>query len=156
MLFQVYRIGSLLRCGSGVAEAAIVNVATASDADGLTCPLSVTDFLTLRRRSGPCACTVWSVIIHVILKFEAKKQKGDMSDGRVDRAGSRGPVTANDADPTNQLISYTGNIPDFEDIAMPDLDGEDSQEVTLSPLLSESTLNTPQAIMKAPNYSSKP
>ncbi|XP_041975871.1 heat shock factor protein isoform X6 [Aricia agestis] len=50
----------------------------------------------------------------------------------------------------NQLISYSGNIPDFEDINMTQLE-EDSQEC-LSPLPSGSTLNTPQVHVASPSY----
>ncbi|XP_032528175.2 heat shock factor protein 2 isoform X4 [Danaus plexippus] len=50
----------------------------------------------------------------------------------------------------NQLISYTENIPDFEDINMPELEGENSQDCIPSP--SSSTLNTPQVQLQSPSY----
>lgn len=52
----------------------------------------------------------------------------------------------------NQLISYTGNIPDFEDISIPDLEADNSQDC-LSP--SSSTLNTPQVQLNSPSYAVK-
>ncbi|XP_022118829.1 heat shock factor protein isoform X7 [Pieris rapae] len=48
----------------------------------------------------------------------------------------------------NQLMSYTGNIPDFEDISIPDLDADNS----LPPSPSSSTLNTPQIELRSPSY----
>ncbi|KAG6440469.1 hypothetical protein O3G_MSEX001278 [Manduca sexta] len=54
----------------------------------------------------------------------------------------------------NQLISYTGNIPDFEDINMPDLECENSQDSCLSPSVS-STLNTPQVQARSPSFTLK-
>ncbi|XP_047508124.1 heat shock factor protein isoform X10 [Pieris napi] len=48
----------------------------------------------------------------------------------------------------NQLISYTGNIPDFEDISIPDLDADNS----MSPSPSRSTLNTPQIELRSPSF----
>ncbi|XP_038208355.1 heat shock factor protein isoform X9 [Zerene cesonia] len=59
--------------------------------------------------------------------------------------------TCNNAE-GNQLISYTGNIPDFEDLTMPELEGENSQEGCLSPSPSSSTLNTPQVQLRSPSY----
>ncbi|KAJ0182498.1 hypothetical protein K1T71_001867 [Dendrolimus kikuchii] len=56
----------------------------------------------------------------------------------------------------NQLMSYTGNIPDFEDIAMPDLECDNSQDVCLSPTPSSSTLNTPQVQIHSPSFTQKP
>ncbi|KAL4712650.1 hypothetical protein ACJJTC_007947 [Scirpophaga incertulas] len=44
----------------------------------------------------------------------------------------------------NQLISYTGNIPDFEDIALPDLEAVSPEETCISPTPSVIELNTPQ------------
>ncbi|XP_034835711.1 heat shock factor protein isoform X11 [Maniola hyperantus] len=61
--------------------------------------------------------------------------------------------TSNNAE-GNQLISYTGNIPDFGDISMPDLDGENSQEECMSP--SSSVLNTPQVTLSSPAYPARP
>ncbi|CAH2102491.1 unnamed protein product [Euphydryas editha] len=65
--------------------------------------------------------------------------------------------TSNNAE-GSQLISYTGNIPDFEDISIPDLEGENSQELCLSssPSPSSSTLNTPQVQLRSPSYSLRP
>ena len=54
----------------------------------------------------------------------------------------------------NQLISYTGNIPDFEDISIPDLETDTSQEC-MSPSPSSSTLNTPQVLLNSPSYTVK-
>ncbi|CAH1639739.1 unnamed protein product [Spodoptera littoralis] len=56
----------------------------------------------------------------------------------------------------NQLISYTGNIPDFEDINMPDLECDNSQDPCVSPTPSSSTLNTPQMQVRSPSFSLKP
>ncbi|XP_013191251.2 heat shock factor protein isoform X2 [Amyelois transitella] len=50
----------------------------------------------------------------------------------------------------NQLISYTGNIPDFEDIDMPELEGDNSQEAVAAPSPCPSTLNTPQVEVHSP------
>ncbi|XP_046964729.1 heat shock factor protein isoform X8 [Vanessa cardui] len=65
--------------------------------------------------------------------------------------------TCNNAE-GSQLISYTGNIPDFEDINMPDLEGENSQEPCLSPSPSPSstTLNTPQVQVRSPLFTLRP
>ncbi|XP_050346364.1 heat shock factor protein isoform X9 [Nymphalis io] len=63
--------------------------------------------------------------------------------------------TCNNAE-GSQLISYTGNIPDFEDINMPDLEGENSQEPCLSPSPSDSTLNTPQVQVRSPLFTLRP
>ncbi|CAH0695230.1 unnamed protein product [Spodoptera exigua] len=56
----------------------------------------------------------------------------------------------------NQLISYTGNIPDFEDINMPDLECDNSQDPCVSSSPSSSTLNTPQMQVRSPSFSLKP
>ncbi|XP_062524402.1 heat shock factor-d isoform X6 [Bombyx mori] len=64
--------------------------------------------------------------------------------------------TSNNVVEGNQLISYTGNIPDFEDINMPDLESENSQEGCLSPEVSSSTLNTPQVQVRSPSFNLKP
>ncbi|XP_047026406.1 heat shock factor protein isoform X2 [Helicoverpa zea] len=56
----------------------------------------------------------------------------------------------------NQLISYTGNIPDFEDINMPDLECDNSQEPCVLPSPSSSTLNTPQMQIRSPSFTLKP
>ncbi|XP_026493784.1 heat shock factor protein isoform X8 [Vanessa tameamea] len=63
--------------------------------------------------------------------------------------------TCNNAE-GSQLISYTGNIPDFEDINMPDLEGENSQEPCLSPSPSNTTLNTPQVQVRSPLFTLRP
>lgn len=56
-----------------------------------------------------------------------------------------------------QLISYTGNIPDFDDISMPELEADNSQEACVSPSPSLSTtLNTPQIEIRSPAYGAKP
>lgn len=62
------------------------------------------------------------------------------------------------AETSNQLMSYTGNMPDLEDIAIPDLEGENSQDACISPALMDtsSTLNTPQLVMKSPAFPRKP
>ncbi|CAH4031168.1 unnamed protein product [Pieris brassicae] len=49
----------------------------------------------------------------------------------------------------NQLISYTGNIPDFEDISIPDLDADNN---SMPPSPSRSTLNTPQIELRSPSF----
>lgn len=53
-------------------------------------------------------------------------------------------------------MSYTGNIPDFEDISMPDLECDNSQDGYRSPVPSGSTLNTPLVQLSSPAYSLKP
>ncbi|KAJ8735586.1 hypothetical protein PYW07_007206 [Mythimna separata] len=63
--------------------------------------------------------------------------------------------TANNVE-GNQLISYTGNIPDFEDINMPDLECDNSQEPCASPSADSSTLNTPQMQVRSPSFTLKP
>ncbi|XP_039759690.1 heat shock factor protein isoform X7 [Pararge aegeria] len=63
--------------------------------------------------------------------------------------------TSNNAE-GNQLISYTGNIPDFGDISMPDLECENSQEECLSPRPGSSMLNTPQVTLQSPSYPVRP
>ncbi|XP_026732066.1 heat shock factor protein isoform X2 [Trichoplusia ni] len=83
----------------------------------------------------------------------AKKQKGEISnvsgdDSRVQNLFSEDTVEG------NQLISYTGNIPDFEDISIPDLECDNSQEPCVSP--SSSTLNTPQMQIRSPSFTLKP
>ncbi|XP_072943098.1 heat shock factor protein-like isoform X2 [Epargyreus clarus] len=50
----------------------------------------------------------------------------------------------------NQLISYTGNIPDFEDMSMPDLEADNSEQPVMAPSPSSSTLNTPQEPIRSP------
>ncbi|XP_053620347.1 heat shock factor protein isoform X6 [Plodia interpunctella] len=50
----------------------------------------------------------------------------------------------------NQLISYTGNIPDFEDIDMPELEGDGTQEAAAASSPCPSTLNTPQVEVHSP------
>ncbi|XP_075973119.1 uncharacterized protein LOC142974570 isoform X3 [Anticarsia gemmatalis] len=85
----------------------------------------------------------------------AKKQKGEISnvssdDTRVQQLFSDDNVEG------NQLISYTGNIPDFEDINMPDLECDNSEEVCVSPAPSSSTLNTPQMQIRSPSFTMKP
>ncbi|KAJ2947905.1 hypothetical protein O0L34_g9696 [Tuta absoluta] len=57
--------------------------------------------------------------------------------------------TANNAE-GNQLISYTGNIPDFDDISMPELEADASQDACTSPVPSGSSLNTPQVEVRSP------
>ncbi|KAJ8736316.1 hypothetical protein PYW08_006972 [Mythimna loreyi] len=63
--------------------------------------------------------------------------------------------TANNVE-GNQLISYTGNIPDFEDINMPDLECDNSQEPCVSPSPGSSTLNTPLVQVRSPSFTLKP
>ncbi|XP_037866735.1 heat shock factor-d isoform X4 [Bombyx mori] len=84
----------------------------------------------------------------------AKKQKGDISNLCSDE--NRAEQFIEDDVEGNQLISYTGNIPDFEDINMPDLESENSQEGCLSPEVSSSTLNTPQVQVRSPSFNLKP
>nr|BAK26394.1 heat shock factor-c [Bombyx mori] len=84
----------------------------------------------------------------------AKKQKGDISNLCSDE--NRAEQFIEDDVEGNQLISYTGNIPDFEDINMPDLESENSQEGCLSPEVSSSTLNTPQVQVRSPSLNLKP
>ncbi|XP_045501330.1 heat shock factor protein isoform X5 [Colias croceus] len=81
----------------------------------------------------------------------AKKMKGEISNVTCDENRVQSPFAEDDAE-GNQLISYTGNIPDFEDLTMPELEGENSQEGCLSPSPSSSTLNTPQVELRSPSY----
>ncbi|CAH0727318.1 unnamed protein product, partial [Brenthis ino] len=83
----------------------------------------------------------------------AKKLKGEISNVSSDEIRAQSPFTEDDAE-GNQLISYTGNIPDFEDISIPDL--EDNSQDCLSPSPSSSTLNTPQVQLNSPSYNVKP
>ncbi|XP_047530385.1 heat shock factor protein isoform X2 [Vanessa atalanta] len=85
----------------------------------------------------------------------AKKLKGDISNVSSDDTRAMSPFTEDDAE-GSQLISYTGNIPDFEDINMPDLEGENSQEPCLSPSPSNTTLNTPQVQVRSPLFTLRP
>ncbi|CAH2242163.1 jg22876 [Pararge aegeria aegeria] len=71
------------------------------------------------------------------------------------RENNQSPITEDDAE-GNQLISYTGNIPDFGDISMPDLECENSQEECLSPRPGSSMLNTPQVTLQSPSYPVRP
>nr|WCC72135.1 heat shock transcription factor 1 [Chilo suppressalis] len=48
----------------------------------------------------------------------------------------------------NQLMSYTGNIPDFELISIPELEPDNSQDACMSP--PSTTLNTPQVQVNSP------
>ncbi|XP_041975865.1 heat shock factor protein isoform X1 [Aricia agestis] len=77
------------------------------------------------------------------------RKKGGISDVSGDDTRDQNTFVEDDAE-GNQLISYSGNIPDFEDINMTQLE-EDSQEC-LSPLPSGSTLNTPQVHVASPSY----
>ncbi|XP_045771888.1 heat shock factor protein isoform X4 [Maniola jurtina] len=83
----------------------------------------------------------------------AKKLKSEISNVSGDEIRNQSPFSEDDAE-GNQLISYTGNIPDFGDISMPDLDGENSQEECMSP--SSSVLNTPQVTLSSPAYPARP
>ncbi|XP_026759223.1 heat shock factor protein isoform X4 [Galleria mellonella] len=51
----------------------------------------------------------------------------------------------------NQLISYTGNVPNFDDINMPELEADNSQDACVSPTPCSSTLNTPQVEVRSPS-----
>ncbi|XP_026320377.1 heat shock factor protein isoform X6 [Hyposmocoma kahamanoa] len=55
----------------------------------------------------------------------------------------------------NQLISYTGNLPDLDDISIPELEVDNSQEC-VSPLPDDATLNTPQVEVRSPAYRMRP
>ncbi|XP_022118825.1 heat shock factor protein isoform X3 [Pieris rapae] len=77
----------------------------------------------------------------------AKKMKGEISNVTCDDTRVQSPFNEDDAE-GNQLMSYTGNIPDFEDISIPDLDADNS----LPPSPSSSTLNTPQIELRSPSY----
>ncbi|XP_047508056.1 heat shock factor protein isoform X2 [Pieris napi] len=77
----------------------------------------------------------------------AKKMKGEISNVTCDETRVQSPFNEDDAE-GNQLISYTGNIPDFEDISIPDLDADNS----MSPSPSRSTLNTPQIELRSPSF----
>ncbi|XP_069359586.1 heat shock factor protein isoform X6 [Maniola hyperantus] len=84
----------------------------------------------------------------------AKKLKSEISNVSGDEIRNQSPFSEEDGAEGNQLISYTGNIPDFGDISMPDLDGENSQEECMSP--SSSVLNTPQVTLSSPAYPARP
>ncbi|XP_014368448.2 heat shock factor protein isoform X2 [Papilio machaon] len=73
------------------------------------------------------------------------KKKGDISNVSGEENHSQSQCSEDDAE-GYQLISYTGNIPYLEDINLPELEGDSSQEAPLSmaPSPSSSTLNTPR------------
>nr|BAG07219.1 heat shock transcription factor [Mamestra brassicae] len=85
----------------------------------------------------------------------AKKQKGEISNVSSDDSRVQHLFTEDNVE-GNQLISYTGNIPDFEDINMPDLECDNSQEPCASPSPGSSTLNTPQMMVGSPSFTLKP
>ncbi|XP_039759665.1 heat shock factor protein isoform X4 [Pararge aegeria] len=87
----------------------------------------------------------------------AMKLKSEITNVSSDeiRENNQSPITEDDAE-GNQLISYTGNIPDFGDISMPDLECENSQEECLSPRPGSSMLNTPQVTLQSPSYPVRP
>ncbi|PZC79113.1 hypothetical protein B5X24_HaOG216802 [Helicoverpa armigera] len=85
----------------------------------------------------------------------AKKQKGEISNVSSDDTRVQNLFTEDNVE-GNQLISYTGNIPDFEDINMPDLECDNSQEPCVLPSPSSSTLNTPQMQIRSPSFTLKP
>ncbi|XP_045527941.1 heat shock factor protein isoform X2 [Pieris brassicae] len=78
----------------------------------------------------------------------AKKMKGEISNVTCDETRVQSPFNEDDAE-GNQLISYTGNIPDFEDISIPDLDADNN---SMPPSPSRSTLNTPQIELRSPSF----
>ncbi|XP_049879025.1 heat shock factor protein isoform X2 [Pectinophora gossypiella] len=84
----------------------------------------------------------------------AKKQKGEIAN--ISGGESRvQDVYSNDDAEGNQLISYTGNIPDFDDISMPELEAEGA-DTCPSPLPGGSELNTPLVETRSPSYMLRP
>ncbi|XP_026320376.1 heat shock factor protein isoform X5 [Hyposmocoma kahamanoa] len=83
----------------------------------------------------------------------AKKQKAEISN--VSGAGTRVQGLYSDDAEGNQLISYTGNLPDLDDISIPELEVDNSQEC-VSPLPDDATLNTPQVEVRSPAYRMRP
>ncbi|XP_063548537.1 heat shock factor protein isoform X5 [Cydia strobilella] len=84
----------------------------------------------------------------------AKKLKGEISnvsggEGRVQDA-----FPEDDAE-GNQLMSYTGNIPYFEDMNL-ELASDNSQEAPAPPSPSSYTLNTPQVQLGSPAFPQRP
>ncbi|XP_053620315.1 heat shock factor protein isoform X2 [Plodia interpunctella] len=80
----------------------------------------------------------------------AKKHKGELSNVSSDGNRAKDLYTGDDDVEENQLISYTGNIPDFEDIDMPELEGDGTQEAAAASSPCPSTLNTPQVEVHSP------
>ncbi|XP_050681290.1 heat shock factor protein isoform X3 [Leptidea sinapis] len=81
----------------------------------------------------------------------AMKLKGEISDVSGFENRVQSPSPEDDATEGNELISYSGNIPDLEDISIPDLDGDNSQDGCLSDVDS-STLNTPHVQLRSPVF----
>ncbi|XP_028156174.1 heat shock factor protein isoform X3 [Ostrinia furnacalis] len=79
----------------------------------------------------------------------AKKQKGEITDLNGEDEHVEVQCTDDDVE-GNQLISYTGNIPDFEYINMPDLEGDNTEDACMSPSPASTTLNTPQVEVPSP------
>ncbi|XP_031769219.1 heat shock factor protein isoform X5 [Galleria mellonella] len=80
----------------------------------------------------------------------AKKHKGEISNVSSDENRVEDLYTEDDAE-ENQLISYTGNVPNFDDINMPELEADNSQDACVSPTPCSSTLNTPQVEVRSPS-----
>ncbi|XP_023943338.1 heat shock factor protein isoform X3 [Bicyclus anynana] len=85
----------------------------------------------------------------------AKKLKGELSNVSSGEIRNQSPFDEDDAE-GSQLISYTGNLPDFGDISIPELDAENSQEACQSPRPGSSMLNTPQVTLQSPSYPVRP
>ncbi|XP_059050895.1 heat shock factor protein isoform X2 [Achroia grisella] len=79
----------------------------------------------------------------------AKKLKGEILKVSSDENRVEDLNTDDDVE-ENQLISYTGNVPNFDDINMSDLDVENTEDTCVSPTPCSSTLNTPQVEIRSP------
>ncbi|KAI5640591.1 HSF-type DNA-binding domain-containing protein [Phthorimaea operculella] len=79
----------------------------------------------------------------------AKKSKGEIANVSGSDIRVQDLITEGDAE-GNQLISYTGNMPDFDDISIPELEADASPDACTSPVPSGSSLNTPQVEVRSP------
>ncbi|XP_061708908.1 heat shock factor protein isoform X2 [Cydia pomonella] len=84
----------------------------------------------------------------------AKKVKGEISNVSGDEGRAQDAFPEDDAE-GNQLMSYTGNIPYFEDMNL-ELASDNSQEAPAPPSPSSYTLNTPQVQLGSPAFPQKP
>ncbi|CAH2050449.1 unnamed protein product, partial [Iphiclides podalirius] len=90
----------------------------------------------------------------MFLLLNKAKKKDEITNVSSDEYRAQSLCSEDDAE-GYQLISYTGNIPYFEDINIPDLEGDNSQEASLAPSPNSSTLNTPLVEIKSPSYTRK-
>ncbi|XP_063395115.1 heat shock factor protein isoform X1 [Cydia fagiglandana] len=84
----------------------------------------------------------------------AKKLKGEISNVSGEEGRVQDAFPEDDAE-GNQLMSYTGNIPYFEDMNL-ELASDNSQEAPAPPSPSSYTLNTPQVQLGSPAFPQKP